>query len=98
MAKAVKGRVLAGRKAVDAYRTAHTALHKKPWHKGIPEEHTPLLDKLLVDLKKQGVNSLDEFFNASEELNAQELGFTSKEDFVAKATEADKANLMEMWG
>ena len=89
--------IIAGRTAVDAYREAHRQLHIKPWHKGIPEEHTPLLDKLLDELKKQGLNSLGEFFTASEELNIQELGFTSRGDFEAKATELDKANLMEMW-
>ena len=70
-----EGQILKGRKAVDAYRTAHTALHFKGWHKGIAEEHTPLLDKLLADLKEQGFNSLGEFFAASEKLNIQELGF-----------------------
>lgn len=63
-----KEKILAGRKAVDAYRTAHTQLHSRPWHKRIPEEHTPLLNKLLAKLKKQGFNSLDEFFTANEEL------------------------------
>jgi len=90
--------IVAGRTAVDVYRDAHRQLHSQPWHKGVPEEHTPLLDKLLGELKKQGFNYLGEFFDASEELNAQELGFTSREDFEAKATEADIANLMEMWG
>ena len=90
-------KVREGRKAVDAYRTAHTALHKKPWHRGIPEEHTPLLNKLLAELKKQGVNSLDEFFDASEELNAQELGFASREDFKARGTDADREALDRMW-
>ena len=89
--------IVAGRTAVDAYRDAHRQLHSTPWHKGVPEEHTPLLDKLLADLRKQRFNSLEGFSNASDELNVRELGFTSREDFEAKATEADKANLMEMW-
>jgi len=69
-----KQQVLAGRKAVDAYRIAHTQLYVGGWHKGIPEEHTPLLNILLVNLKMQGFNSLDEFFAASEELNLFEAG------------------------
>ena len=48
-----KDNILAGRNAVDAYREAHAKLHDKPWHRGIPEEHTPLLDNLLADLKGQ---------------------------------------------
>ncbi len=90
-------KILEGRKAVDAYREAHRQLHSKPWHRGIPEEHTPLLNKLLAELKKQGVNSLAEFFDASEELNAKELGFTSRNDFEARATEADREALDRMW-
>ena len=63
-----KQKILAGRKAVEAYRTAHAALYKRPRHRGIPEEHTPLIDKILGALKKQGFNSIEEFFDASNEL------------------------------
>jgi len=63
-----KNNILAGRKAVDAYRADHAKLHKKLWYRGIPEEHTPLLNKLLVELKGLGFNSVEEFFNASEAL------------------------------
>lgn len=89
--------MLAGRKAVKAYREAHRQLHSGPWHRGVPEEHTPLLNKLLTGLKGQGFNSLQEFFDASELLNIQELGYASREDFQAGATEADRKALMEMW-
>lgn len=61
-------KVLKARKAVEAYREAHHLLHLEPWHSGIPEEHTPLLNILLSDLGKQGFNSLQEFFDASETL------------------------------
>lgn len=63
-----KEQVLAGRKAVQAYRTAHIKLYEKGWHKGIPEEHTPLLNILKEQLAKHGFNSLDEFFEVSEAL------------------------------
>lgn len=66
-----KENILAGRKAVDAYREAHAKLHNKPWHRGIPEEHTPLLDKLRANLKGLGFDSLDGFFDANDELNHQ---------------------------
>jgi hypothetical protein len=92
-----KENILAGRSAVDAYRADHAKLYDKPWHRGIPEEHTPLLNNLLADLKGQGFTSLDEFFDASEELNIQELGFADKKDFETKATEADRQTLDRMW-
>lgn len=69
-----KQKILKGREAVDAYRTAHIQLYAGGWHKGIPEAHTPLLDTLSFALKKEGFNgTLEEFFKASEELTAQEL-------------------------
>ena len=63
-----KDKILAGREAVDAYRKAHRQLHSKPWHRGIPEGHTPLLNALLNGLRGLGFNSLREFFNASNSL------------------------------
>ena len=90
-------KVLEGRKAVDAYREAHCQLHSGPWHRSIPEEHTPLLNKLLAELEKQDFNSLQEFWDASEELNIQELGFESKEDFEARATKSNREALQRMW-
>lgn len=71
MAEISKQKILAGRKAVDAYRTAHTALHSKPWHRGIPEEHTPLLNIMLKAFKEFGFNTIQELFDASMELNIQ---------------------------
>jgi hypothetical protein len=97
MPQHTKDNILAGRNAVDAYREAHHQLHSKPWHKGIPEEHTPLLDNLLVELKEPGFASVDQFFDASDEQNMQELGFASKEDFEANATDTDRIALEEMW-
>lgn len=89
--------VTSGRLAVDAYRLAHAQLHSTGWHKGISEEHTPLLNTMLSELKKQGFNSLQEFFRASQELNILELGFKSREDFEAKATDAEIEALEGMW-
>lgn len=63
-----KEKILAGRKAVDAYRTAHAKLYDKPWHRGIPEAHTPLLNIMLKAFKGLGFNTIQEFFDASEEL------------------------------
>lgn len=68
-----KARVLAGRRAVDAYHKAHCGqLHRKPWHRGVPAEHTPLLNKLLEELKRVGFKSLQEFEEADEALAARE--------------------------
>lgn len=67
-----KTKILKGREAVDAYRAAYTRLYAGGWHKGIPEEHTPLLNALLDALAGLGFNSLDEFFAGSEKLNEVE--------------------------
>ena len=61
-----------GRLAVDAYRSAHTLLHQKPYYRGIHDDHTPLLNTMLGAFKGQGFNSLKEFFDASELFNIQE--------------------------
>ena len=63
-----KDKVLAGRLAVKAYRTAHIKLYDKGWYKGISEDHTPLLEKMKGELKLRGFNSLKEFFDASKAL------------------------------
>ena len=71
-----------GREAVDAYRAAHAALYDdSPLRRSIPDEHTPLLEILLVSLKEQGFDSLTEFFEASDELNFRELGFGTRAEF-----------------
>lgn len=61
------GRVLLGREGVDGYRYSHQHLYNGGWHKGISEEHTPLLNKLKGQLSELGFNSLEEFFAVSEE-------------------------------
>ncbi len=63
-----KTKILAGRKAVDAYRIAHTKLYQSGWHKSIPEEHTPLFDIMRKAVKGLGFNTFQEFFDASETL------------------------------
>ena len=92
-----KENITAGRNAVDAYRADHAKLYDKPWHRGIPQEHTPLLNNLLAELTGQGFESLGQFFEASEELNMQELGFKDRADFETKATEADREAIERMW-
>lgn len=89
--------ILKGRQAVDEYRTAHTTLHKKKWHKGIPDEHTPLFEMAIKELEKQDFNSLDAFSKASRKLNIQEHGFKNEQDFEETATKADKEALSRMW-
>lgn len=76
-----KDKILAGRKAVEAYRRDHADLERYAggWYKGMSEDHTPLLNTMLAEFKKQGFNSLQEFFGASELLNIQELGLEGKE-------------------
>lgn len=91
-----KEKILAGRVAVDSYRTAHAKLYEKGWHKGIPEEHTPLLEKMLKAWEPFGY-TLDNFWEISEELNMKELGFKDRKDFEAKATKQDIDTLDRMW-
>ncbi|GAI60976.1 unnamed protein product [marine sediment metagenome] len=81
-------KILAGREAVEAYRTAHTALHREPWRKTIPEEHTPLLNIMLKAFKGLGFNTIQEFFAASELFNIQEIELDAV--FQAKLAEANK--------
>ena len=90
-------KIMNGREMVDIYRAAHTELHSHGWHKGISEEHTPLLNTLLKSFEEQGFNTTQEFFAASKEMNIKELGFISMEDFLATATKLDEEALMEMW-
>jgi len=97
-------KILAGRKAVDAYREAHKRLHANGWYKGISEDHTPLLEKLVADLEKIGVTSeelefepkkteiLAKFFKGSETQNFEDAVLNGKE-----LTESDRAILAEMW-
>ena len=99
----------AGRKAVDAYREAHAKLHSKGWRKGISEDHTPLLEKMVSDLEGAGVVASDadfeakktkvmsDFWKASDEQNVKELGFVDKKDFDEKATKEDKDALRLKW-
>ena len=97
MPQHTKENILAGRTAVDAYREDHVKLYSKPWHRGIPEEHTPLLNGLSAKLKERGFDSLDQFFDDSEELNMQELGYKDRQDFEGKAIDADREALERMW-
>jgi len=90
MPKPNKQKIQTGRQAVDAYRLAHTKLYDRGWHKGIPEEHTPLLDMMLKVFKQNGFNSLDEFFDAYLELKARELGYNSRADLWQNGTEESK--------
>lgn len=90
-------KILAGREAVDAYREAHGQLYVGGWYKGISEDHTPLAETMLVEFKKQGFNTIQEFFDASGELNIRELGFVDRQDFRAKATDANREAIEGMW-
>ena len=104
-----KQKILAGRNRVDAYRTAHTKMHEKPWHKGVSEEHTPLLEAMVKALDGLGFTSteaefepkkteiLAKFWAESDLQNIKELGFVDREDFKDRATKADKAALRLKW-
>ena len=63
-----KAKIISGRKVIQAYRTAHTNLYKNGWHKGVSEEHAPLLNVLTKAFKGLGFNTIQEFLNASNSL------------------------------
>jgi hypothetical protein len=92
-----RDRVELGRQAVSNYRAAHAQLHNKSYYPQIHDDHTPLLEKLKDDLRGQGFNTPNDFFNASEELNLEELGFEDRADFEARATQADMEALEAKW-
>ncbi len=92
-----KLKIRAARKAVDSYREAHAHLYKEGWRKEIPKEHTTLLEQLLAELQNQGFSSLEQFFAQSEELNIEELGFTSRDEFERRAKEKEREALERMW-
>jgi len=60
-----KEKILAGRNVVKVYRQSHRQLHSQPWHKGIPDAHSPLLEKMKKDLKALGFETVKSFFKAS---------------------------------
>jgi len=104
-----EAQILKGRKVVDAYRASHAQLYLGSWNKDIPAQHTPLLEKLVLDAEVDGFISIkpdfisrkDEilatFFDASEELNMKQLGFKDRKDFERRAKPEDWAKLEEMW-
>lgn len=104
-----KQKVLKGRKAVEAYRQAHAALHKRPYYRGIHAGHTPLLEVQVAKLEQIGWQSshtdfesrktevLEKFFSDSMLLNVQELGYEDMEDFRKNATKEDREALRDKW-
>ena len=76
---------LAGREAVDTYRTDHAQLYLGGWYQGISEDHTPLLQTMVNALEGLGFTSeeiefepkkteiLAKFWADSLLLNVQEL-------------------------
>lgn len=62
MLKIDKHKIISAREAVDAYREAHRQLHAGGWYKGISEDHTPLLIKLVDALEKLGFTSTETDF------------------------------------
>lgn len=74
-------KLLAGRKAIEDYREAHSKLHLgrvKADGTIIPPEnvsarHAPLLDKMLSRLKALGFNSIDEFMEANDKAVLEDM-------------------------
>jgi len=92
-----KQAILSGRDAVDAYREAHRLLHEQVKDRTVHDRHTPLLNKMVGDLKAQSFKDMGDFFAQSRLVNLNELGFIDQADFEAKATEADREALEQKW-
>lgn len=86
----IKDKVLAGRLAVEAYRTAHAHLYDKGWYKGISEDHTPLLEKLVADLEKIGITSTKPDFEPKKNEILRKLWDVSLELDVSEGIEEGK--------
>ena len=101
--------IVAGRRLVDAYRTAHEELHARAWTRGVPESHTELLEKLVAGLEKVGYLAsgavfeerkseiLSAFTSDSDLQNLEDLGFADRADFKQRATQADREALEGGW-
>lgn len=92
-----KRNICAVRKAVDKYRAQHYNLHMQQWDASVPAKHTPIFYVLVASVARFGFNSIQEFFDASADFNAQELGFDSFLDYATNATALDKENFDRMW-
>lgn len=105
----LESQILSGRSAVGVYRYQHGLLHASGWYADIHTDHTPLLKVLVDALDQQGFTSIEtgfepkktevlaRFWDASDLLNIQKLGFADKEDFEAKANDSDRKALEELW-
>lgn len=89
--------VQAGRDAVEAYREAHAEMHAKGWDEMTVAAHRPLLEKLEADLVKEGYETFESFYRASEDENARQLGYKDGADLLDKGSEADKSAVRELW-
>lgn len=79
---ATNEQVLAARKLIDAYRSAHGTLSASV-------AHSQLEEQMLFELKKIGFSSLAEFYDANSKLNK-----TTNTD---KTVSADIQNIMGNW-
>lgn len=94
--------ILDGRKVVDAYRLAHAQLYTFATSRlTIPQEHSPLIQKMQDGLRALGFASEDDFREANNELCAKDMGYKSMANFEAHCTGAEVDPLMDefcgMW-
>ena len=96
-----------GRNIIGAYKVSHSNLYAiNRERKGIPIEHTALLETMEKALRQVGFKDgdglqtfrvWDEFNTASELQNVQELGFIDFDDFEKRAEAKDERLLEEKW-
>jgi len=89
-------RIEVGRKAVDAYRITRRQQHENLKGKAI-HDNTQDLAILKDALLKQGYDSIQSFFEASNDLIAQDMGFLNKADFDVKATKSEDQAFTGKW-
>lgn len=79
--------ILDGRRVVDTYRFAHAQLYTFATSRlTIPQEHSPLIQKMQDGLNKLGFASEDDFREANNDLCAKDMGFKNMADFEVHCT------------
>lgn len=67
-----KEKILQGRGVIQEYQMSHRELHAKPWTRDVPEQHTPLINKMKEQLQRLGFSTLEDFSQADKELQGIE--------------------------
>jgi len=91
-----------GRLLIDEYRKAHTDMYKNNAGEQDRQIQSDIQSTMMDGLTKLGFNPdmfkvIESFFDKSDTLNANILGYKDAEEFEEKATISDRAALSTMW-